>query len=97
LNAKRTYQVITAFVSLLIFIGCGAQQVVVENDNIPAAYVDADGTHRSMEVDTLRNSFPHLLMSDGRMTPNDRCPVRKSTLNLRLPTLFVNGVPIGFC
>lgn len=66
-------------------------------DNIPAAYVDADGSNESSVRDTSRNKFPHLKMTGGAITLNDRCPVRKVALNLRLPALFVNGRPIGFC
>ena len=28
---------------------------------------------------------------------NDRCPVRKGKLNLKMPPAYVNGRPIGFC
>lgn len=66
-------------------------------DNIPVAYVDADGSHESSSRDTSRNRYPHLKMTGGEITLNDKCPVRKAGLNLRLPALFVNGRPIGFC
>ena len=85
-----------AFITV-IGIGCGTQKGLTENDNISAGFVDADGTHETLTPDTLRNPFPHLLMTDGRITLNDRCPVRKAILNKRLPALFVNGRPLGFC
>ncbi len=66
-------------------------------DNIPIAYIDADGSHESLTRDTARNRYPHMKMTGGEMTLNDKCPVRKAGLNLRLPVLFVNGKPIGFC
>ena len=66
-------------------------------DNIPVAYVDADGSHESLTRDTLRNRSPHLKMTGGAISLNDKCPVRKAPLNLRLPALFVNGRPVGFC
>jgi hypothetical protein len=34
---------------------------------------------------------------DGQRTLNDRCPVRLSALNPRIPPVLVNGRPIGFC
>lgn len=77
-------------------ISCGSEVEYVA-DNHPAFFVDADGSNESTIRDTLRNRFPHLRLADGQMTLNDRCPVRKSGLNRRLPVLFVNGRPIGFC
>lgn len=34
---------------------------------------------------------------DGQLTLNDRCPVRKGGLNVRMPAIYVNQQPIGFC
>jgi hypothetical protein len=48
-------------------------------------------------IDTLIDHYPHMKMMDGKITLNDRCPVRRVPLNLRLPTLYVNEQPIGFC
>lgn len=79
-----------------IAISCG-QGVEYVPDNHPAFFVDADGTNETTVRDTLRNPHPHLKLAGGEMTLNDRCPVRKSGLNRRLPVLFVNGRPIGFC
>ena len=45
-------------------LGCTTQKFVTENDNIPVSYVDADGSNKSTKADTLRNPFPHLLMTD---------------------------------
>ena len=78
-------------------VGCSTKQAAEGPDNHPVAFVDADGSHRSAIRDTLHNHFPHLLMGDGRLSANDRCPVRKAPLNKRLPTLFANGRAIGFC
>lgn len=79
-----------------VAISCG-QGVDYVPDNHPAFFVDADGSHETTVRDTLRNRYPHLKLEGGEMTLNDRCPVRKSGLNRRLPVLFVNGRPIGFC
>ena len=38
-----------------------------------------------------------LLFEDGSTSLNDRCPVRASSLNPDVFTVFVNGRPIGFC
>jgi hypothetical protein len=92
-------RIASAYVTLglLLATGCGPGEPVLVQDNIPAAYIDADGTHEGMTRDTLRNPYPHLKLTGGAISLNDRCPVRKAPLNRRLPTLFVNGKPIGFC
>ncbi len=41
--------------------------------------------------------LPRLRYANGEVTINDRCPVRKVSLNRRLMPLFVNGKPLGFC
>jgi hypothetical protein len=45
------------------------------------------------DVDTL----PRIQYADGQVSLNDRCPVRKVPLNLRMPPVYVNGRPVGFC
>ena len=95
---KQSIVLIFQVLTIMVFgLGCTTQKFVTENDNIPVSYVDADGSNKSTKADTLRNPFPHLLMTDGQITLNDRCPVRKAILNRRLPALFVNGLPLGFC
>jgi hypothetical protein len=34
---------------------------------------------------------------DGLMSLNDRCAVRKVKLNSKMPPVYVNGQPVGFC
>lgn len=80
-----------------LLIACGQQETAQGPDNHAIGFVDADGRHPTAVRDTLHNPFPHLQMADGRISVNDRCPVRKVPLNKRLPTLFVNSRPIGFC
>jgi hypothetical protein len=40
---------------------------------------------------------PHVRFDDGQDSLNDRCPVRKAKLNLKMPPVYVNGKPVGFC
>lgn len=56
-------------------------------DAPPVGYVGADAGdgHRPLRF------------ADGQVSLNDQCPVRKRGLNLRMPPVFVNGAPIGFC
>ena len=41
--------------------------------------------------------FPRLRYADGQISLNDRCPVRHVKLNPKMPPVYVNGKPIGFC
>ena len=44
------------------------------------------------------DSFPKLRYFDtGIVSLNDRCAVRKVRLNSKMPPVYVNGQPIGFC
>jgi len=86
-----------SFLAMACLVACGKQASEAPPSVLPAQYVDADGSHPAAELDTLRNRYPHIQYQDGVVSLNDRCPVRKASLNLRLPPLFVNGKPIGFC
>ena len=42
--------------------------------------------------------FPKILFDDGeQVSLNDRCPVRKVKLNRKMPPVWINGRPVGFC
>ena len=43
------------------------------------------------------DSLPRLRFLDGQVSLNDRCPIRGGKLNRRVPAVYVNGLPIGFC
>ena len=44
------------------------------------------------------DSFPKIRYSEtGLVSLNDRCAVRKVRLNPKMPPVYVNGRPIGFC
>ncbi len=53
-------------------------------------------TMRAAVVDTSLD-FSALRFEDGAVSLNDRCPVRRSRLNPKMPPVFVNGRPVGFC
>ena len=61
----------------------GASRTV--SHDAPVAYVDS----------TLE--FPRISFCDSQISLNDRCIVRQAKLNLRMPPIYVNGHPIGFC
>ena len=97
LRPGKTAASSTIALACLAFLACTQSKVAPIAENRPVAYVDPDGSHESLSVDTLRNAFPHMRFADGQVSLNDRCPVRRAVLNLRLPGLYVNGKPIGFC
>ena len=68
-----------------IAAGCGSRPAGPIPENRPVAYVDSDGSHESAIRDTLQNPFPYMKFADGQITLNDRCPVRRVPMNLRLP------------
>jgi len=43
------------------------------------------------------SEFPRIEFGNGQVSINDRCPVRRTKLNLRMPPIYVNGRPVGFC
>lgn len=50
------------------------------------------------EVISPEDSFPRLRYFDTNLvTINDRCAVRKTRLNPKMPAVYVNGQPVGFC
>jgi hypothetical protein len=50
------------------------------------------------EYVNAQDSLPRLRYFDGeQVSVNDRCAVRKVKLNPKMPPIYVNGQPIGFC
>lgn len=43
------------------------------------------------------DSLSPIVFGDGHVSINDRCIVRGGRLNLRMPPVYVNGHPVGFC
>lgn len=91
------YKVLLLVVAAGTIWGCAKREMRMLPENRPASYVNADGSGGWAKIDTLINPYPHMKMDDGKITLNDRCPVRRVPLNLRLSALYVNGEPIGFC
>jgi len=45
-----------------------------------------------------QDSFPRIRYFEaGLVSINDRCAVRKVKLNPKMPPIYVNGEPVGFC
>ncbi len=51
----------------------------------------------TIAYDDSSAEFPHVHFGDGQLSLNDRCIVRQAKLNRRMPPIYVNGQPIGFC
>ena len=50
------------------------------------------------EYVNAQDSLPHLRYFEAdQISLNDRCAVRKVKLNPKMPPVYVNGQPIGFC
>ena len=87
----------STMLALTLIWGCAKEPKGPIAENKPKSYVDSEGKNPTMVRDTVNNPYPYMLMADGQQTLNDRCPVRHVPMNLRMPALFVNGRPIGFC
>ena len=68
---------------------------------VAAACSKKEGSSKNMAVGEFveaQDSFPHVRYFDsGLVSINDRCPVRKTRLNPKMPAVYVNGQPVGFC
>lgn len=43
-------------------------------------------------------SRPHVRYLDGQMSRNESCPIlRGNKLSRKVPPIYINGAPIGFC
>jgi len=50
------------------------------------------------EFVTPEDTLPRIrYYEDAQVSINDRCAVRKVKLNVKMPPLYVNGQPVGFC
>jgi hypothetical protein len=78
---KLTFGLIT----LLIFVGCGQEKARLVENSGTVAYVDS-----TME-------YPHLKYADGQVSLNDKCMIRLNKLSPKMPPIYVNGRPVGFC
>ena len=68
--------------AVLVALGCETSDEAVSAE---AHYVEAG------------DSLPRIQFGDGQVSLNDRCMVRQIKLNLRMPPVYVNGRPVGFC
>ena len=69
----------------LLITGCSKQKAELVIDSGIVAYADSTA------------EFPRLIFTDGQVSQNDRCMVRMSKLNRKMPAIYINGKPVGFC
>ncbi len=68
----------------VLSINCSEQKAALVKDTGTVAYADS-------------SEFPRLIFADGQTSMNDRCMVRMAKLNRKMPPIYVNGRPVGFC
>ncbi len=84
----RALATVVLSLPLLLLIAC-ERDVAIEPPR-PAMTMMATVVDSSLDYSPLR-------FEDGAVSLNDRCPVRRSRLNRKMPPVFVNGRPVGFC
>ena len=83
MNGKAVF---LATMVIALLSGCGGKKApVVVKSGETVEYVN-----KELEYSPVR-------FSDGEESLNDRCMVRQAKLSLRMPPIYVNGKPIGFC
>lgn len=77
----------------ILVIGIGAALLAAcSKKDKPAEYVALG------EFVEAEDSFPRVRYFDTNLVSiNDRCAVRKVKLNPKMPPVYVNGQPVGFC
>jgi len=99
LPTSRLLQPLAGIGVVLLLAGCrggGGSKEEATSDKAPAMkqteYVAV------AEYINPEDSLPHLrYFADGLESLNDRCAVRKVRLNPKMPPVYVNGRPVGFC
>ncbi len=75
----------STLVCILAFLACAKKQAELVVDTGVVAYIDST------------SEYPRLVFADGQTSQNDRCMVRMSKLNPKMPPIYVNGKAVGFC
>jgi hypothetical protein len=91
---KRRFQWI---VPALVLMMCGASRA---DEPQKEAATPEESTPRMAVGEFVHpaDSLSRLRYFDGdQVSLNDRCPVRKVRLNPKMPPVYVNGQPVGFC
>ena len=85
-------------IALLLLPGCGNKEIQDPVANAKATRnLDQATNGTAAEYQDPEAEFSKLVFADGQVSVNDKCPVRKVKLNRRMPAVFANGRPVGFC
>jgi hypothetical protein len=93
-RARRALVPAIAAPVLIAVLGCGGGGS--RDAALPRDAQKLSSSGETVLTDTT-SEFPRLRFADGQVSMNDRCMVRQVKLNPRLPALYVNGRPVGFC
>ena len=95
---KRTALVVTALAATLA-IGSACSKKQESKTEEASIHQEPEKDYLVMgEFVNAQDSLPRLRYFDGsQVSLNDRCAVRKVKLNPKMPPVYVNGQPIGFC
>ena len=88
---------------VLVIALCGAC-VAVEEERAPVVEAEAAEAHARMSGDgvfyvmSANAERPYVRYADGQLSQNQSCAIKLGNkLNRRVPPMFINGQPIGFC
>ncbi|MDH4038090.1 MAG: hypothetical protein OEX18_05770 [Candidatus Krumholzibacteria bacterium] len=78
-------RVIALALGIAVVVACGGKDEPVEHMVLG-------------EFVSEQDSFPRIrYFETGLVSINERCAVRKVKLNPKMPPVYVNGEPVGFC
>ena len=89
----------TAVFLVAAVVGVGALTLACSKKDEQAQQTEPEREYMVLgEFVTLEDTLPRILYyEDGMVSINDRCAVRKIKLNPKMPPIYVNGQPVGFC
>jgi hypothetical protein len=83
---------LAAFLGALGFACSKEKESASQEDEPPKEYMVMG------EFVNPQDTLPRVRYYDSDLVSlNDRCAVRKIKLNIKMPPVYVNGQPIGFC
>jgi hypothetical protein len=88
-----TLLVVVWAVAGVVALGCSKQKQEAAKGH------EAEKDYMVMgEYVNAQDSLPRIrYFEDSQVSLNDRCAVRKAKLNTKMPPIYVNGQPVGFC
>lgn len=90
---RSAARVLTTAAMLVVALACSKEKPQAEKPP------EAEKDYMVMgDYVNAQDWLPRLRYFDGdQVSLNDRCAVRKVKLNPKMPPIYVNGQPVGFC